>query len=176
MRRCPYPGHPIHQPDYPDLPGLPDLPDLPAQPFLVYLDVWERHSPTSRTRRSVRLPGWADTARAQIVWQVKVEPDIDACPSDAAWADQVAPGGRSTGDVENRHEESDVDGSTVPCTSSLNPNTAAPRTSYTGLRSTPAAPTAGRENDLQVVRENGSVVFPIRELNGGKATRKPGPG
>ena len=60
---------------YNSQPDCSDVPELPDDPYLVYLDVWERHLTHYETDvpiREVALNG-ADTAsRARLVWQVKV--------------------------------------------------------------------------------------------------------
>jgi len=60
--------------NYSTQPNPPDQPKLPAKPFLIYLDVWERHVTYIQddSIREVALGG-ADTAtRAQVVWQVRI--------------------------------------------------------------------------------------------------------
>ncbi len=49
--------------------------DLPAFPFLVYLDVWERHVTCIERPgiREVALDGPDTASRAEVVWQVKTE-------------------------------------------------------------------------------------------------------
>jgi hypothetical protein len=56
------------QPDYPAPPPLPDTP-----PYLVYLDVWERHVTYIQDDhiREVALGGPDTATRAKVVWQVK---------------------------------------------------------------------------------------------------------
>lgn len=53
---------------------FPNAPPLPGKPFLVYLDVWERHITCLQDEniREVALNGPDTTTRAQIVCQVKV--------------------------------------------------------------------------------------------------------
>lgn len=61
------------QVDYPLDPDHVPLDVLPGAPFLVYLDVWERHitSLEDDRLREVALGGPDTATRAQIVWQVK---------------------------------------------------------------------------------------------------------
>ncbi|BAZ11845.1 hypothetical protein NIES4071_36710 [Calothrix sp. NIES-4071] len=73
------------QPNYPF--NQDELPDLP---FLVFLDVWERHITYIEDEeiREVALGG-ADTAtRSQVIWQVKVEKldEVTSC-ADIKWND-----------------------------------------------------------------------------------------
>lgn len=53
---------------------------LPAPPYLVYLDVWERHVTALEDGqlREPALGGPDTTSRAQVVWQVRVQPLVDA--------------------------------------------------------------------------------------------------
>lgn len=53
-----------------------DPSELPEPPYLVYLDVWERHVSTLEddTIREVALGGPDTTSRRQIIWQVKAMP------------------------------------------------------------------------------------------------------
>jgi len=59
-------------------PPWTDPPELPAAPYLVYLDVWERHVDAIQddSLREVALGGPDTTSRAEVVWQVRaVEAD-----------------------------------------------------------------------------------------------------
>ncbi|MFE2124252.1 DUF6519 domain-containing protein [Rhodococcus aetherivorans] len=49
---------------------------LPEPPYLVYLDVWERHVTALEddTLREVALGGPDTTSRTQVVWQVRIDP------------------------------------------------------------------------------------------------------
>jgi len=49
---------------------------LPGKPYLVYLDIWERHvtSLEDDAIREVALGGPDTTTRAEVVWQVRVQP------------------------------------------------------------------------------------------------------
>jgi hypothetical protein len=70
------------QPDWPE-PG-----NLPGLPFLVYLDVWERHISCSQddSIREVALGGPDTATRAKLVWQVGVDPELTALPiKDQDW-------------------------------------------------------------------------------------------
>lgn len=66
----------FRQPDYPLDPANRDDDKLPDAPFLVYLDVWERHITAIEDPhiREVALGGPDTAARTRIVWQVKVKP------------------------------------------------------------------------------------------------------
>jgi hypothetical protein len=75
----------------PHYPLNQDQDKLPNLPFLVFLDVWERHITYTQDDeiREVALGG-ADTAtRSQVIWQVKVEKldkDVASC-TDINWND-----------------------------------------------------------------------------------------
>jgi hypothetical protein len=151
-----------------DYPGAPELPE---PPYLVYLDVWERHLTDIQEPeiREVALGGPDTATRAKIVWQVKVEPRIEGCLEGEKWmsfVDQWQPPNR--GLLKAGAREFEVDESTEPCN-------VPPESKYRGA-----------ENQLYRVeiheggpagtatfkwsRENGSVVFPILKLNGSETT------
>jgi hypothetical protein len=76
-----------------DYPLNEDQDELPDVPFLVYLDVWERHITYIENERIREVAlGGADTAsRSQVVWQVKVtelEAGITKC-TDIQWNNLV---------------------------------------------------------------------------------------
>ncbi|MEW5956510.1 MAG: DUF6519 domain-containing protein [Chloroflexota bacterium] len=78
-------GNPLDEVSYfeqNDYPLDRDEDKLPDPPFLVYLDVWERHltSLESPGIREVALGGPDTATRARIVWQVKVWPTSDQDP------------------------------------------------------------------------------------------------
>lgn len=82
---------------YPTWPDPPVVPDLPDAPYLVYLDVWERHVDAIQddSLREVALGGPDTTSRAEVVWQVRaVEADVTVqttCPKFplADWRDSL---------------------------------------------------------------------------------------
>lgn len=146
------------QPDY------PNPPDLPATPFLVYLDVWERHLSYIQAPRirEVALGGPDTATRSKIVWQVKAQADVEGCPDQETWQNLVRqwqPDYRGLLRAGVKQFEAD---SAEPCTVS-------PESKYRGA-----------ENQLYRVeiqnggsvgeatfkwsRENGSVIFPILKL------------
>jgi len=57
-----------------------ELEELAELPYLVYLDVWERHVSTIEddTIREVALGGADTTSRRQVIWQVRAMPWDDA--------------------------------------------------------------------------------------------------
>jgi uncharacterized protein DUF6519 len=163
----------------PSLPRDPKKEPLPGFPFLAYLDVWERHVTylVDDALREVALGG-ADTAtRAQVVWQVRVvdrtaddKPiprDSSADQLDALWKGWVS--AWQPQDRGHLKARAKLDGDpTDPCLAS------------------PGASYRGAENQLYRVeiqeqerkdgqttwltfkwsRENGAVVYPVRELQG----------
>ena len=153
------------QPDFPDPSQLPDL------PYLVYLDVWEWHLTYIQDPeiREVALGGPDTASRAKIVWQVKVEPKVNACPIEDKWPNLVAqwqPPNR--GMLKAGTKDFEVDESTEPCNVS-------PESKYRGKENQlyrVEIQTSGRAGKatFKWSRENGSVVFPILGLNGTEAT------
>lgn len=160
----------------------PKTDKLPNVPLLVYLDVWERHITylVDDGIREVALGGPDTATRAQVVWQVRV---TDQNPKDIVlnentefnekawpnWTEIWQPANRGSLKAKAK-----ADGDpTEPCMAS-------PEAGYRGL-----------ENQLYRVeiqwqertkegltswltfkwsRENGSVVFPLRDLEGWVAT------
>lgn len=148
----------LTQPDY------PNPPDLPASNFLVYLDVWERHLTYIQDPniREVALGGPDTANRSKIVWQVKVQENLEACPNEEQWRELLnewQPRNRGLLKAGVKQFEAD---SAEPCTTS------------------PESKFRGAENQLYRVeiqrggqvgdatfkwsRENGSVIFPILSL------------
>jgi hypothetical protein len=154
---------------------------LPEMPFLVYLDVWERliTSVEDDSIRDVALGGADTAARAQVVWQVKVTSkttDDKPIPADkpgngwSEWVEANWSGWRSLWQSDNRGQLK-------------------VRAKNAGAKSDDACITPpdaryrGAENQLYRVeihgggtaeggatwkwsRDNGSVIFPIRRLDG----------
>lgn len=175
------------QPDYP-LDPAEQADRLPDAPFLLYLDVWERHitSIEDPQIRDVALGGADTAARAKVIWQVKALPwsrlDLPfeaakvSCEnwimtqmimSNLRW-NLLTPG--PWGELEARAKVPDDDDK-QPCIIS------------------PEAKFRGAENQLYRVeihrggeaggpygatfkwsRENGSVVFPVRAVQGNTVT------
>lgn len=146
------------QPDYP----VP--PELPALPFLVYLDVWERHLTYLEAPmiREVALGGSDTSTRAKIVWQVKVWEQTGACPNPDEWAslvEQWQP--RNRGRLRAGVKEFEAE-STEPCNIS-------PESKYRGAenqlyRVEIHQGGAAGDTTFKWSRENGSVVFPILKV------------
>lgn len=152
------------QPDYP----LPST-ENPIS-GLVYLDVWERHITCIEddSIREVALGGPDTATRAKIVWQVKVDPKLTACPGDpAAWAaflNKYQP--RNRGWLRARAKQTSV--STDPCI-------ILPESSYRGAENqlyrieihTGNGPA---NSTFKWSRDNSSREFPIKSLVGSVAT------
>jgi len=168
----------FNQPDYPLDEAQDPLPDFP---FLVYLDVWERHITAiedPRIREVALGVGGPDTAtRAKLVWQVKTTgeaPDGSSVPVTRddveaywnQWVEQWQPTNR--GKLKAKAKE-DSDEDTDPCIIS-------PEARYRGVENQlyrveihkggrakgGGPPTA----TFKWSRDNGSVAFPIRDLDG----------
>jgi hypothetical protein len=154
----------FNQPDYFMDSGHDSLPDTP---YLVYLDVWERHM-TSMNRpllRETALGGPDTASRAQVVWQVKaLKPPtgFPSPPTPEAIA-EVVQNRKATQRPLMRSRVKPGDVSTTPCV--MPPSN--------GYR--------GRENQLYRIevhnggpadtatikwsRDNGSVMFPISAIS-----------
>ncbi|HEY9695873.1 MAG TPA: DUF6519 domain-containing protein [Trichocoleus sp.] len=63
----------------PDYPIEKDTHKLPNFPFLIYLDVWERHISyiEDKSIREVALNGLDTATRAKVIWQVKVSDTLE---------------------------------------------------------------------------------------------------
>ena len=146
-------------------------------PWLVYLDVWERHIVCNQDDdiREVAL-GWPDTAtRAKVVWQVKTtgaQPDspiqlTDFQTDDSAWSQYVAKNlqGDNRGLLKAQVQPQQT--STDPCTIS-------PQSKYRGpenqlYRVEIHSPNTSNSDTntpatFKWSRENGSVIFPILDF------------
>jgi hypothetical protein len=185
------------QPNYP-LP--PHSPQLPPPPYLVYLEVWERHK-TALEDPDIceKALGGPDTAtRAEVVWQVKVTDkgpegaDIPTNKDDVeaaweSWVKEWQPANRGT--LKARAKGA-PDGDSNPCAVS-------PEARYRGLenqlyrveihRCGVAAQPKDRPGTATVqqgitgdqeqasptfkwARDNGTAAFPIRDVDGNTVT------
>jgi hypothetical protein len=163
---------------------ITDTTDLDVETdYLVYLDVWERHITYLEDEdpqgdepgiREVALGGPDTTTRAQIVWQVKVEPDIHTCPVDdednKPWRellDKWQPACRLKARAKTPPGQDDTD----PCILS-------PEARYRGVENQlyrveihrGGKTWDGEESTKNVAatfkwsRDNGTVVFPIEKI------------
>jgi hypothetical protein len=160
------------QRDYPESENLPD-----KIPFLVYLDVWERHITWVQDDgiREVAL-GRLDTAtRAQLVWQVRAVREASGVgvvgeTKDAVmgqwqkWVSFWQPPNRGKLKARAKIEGDDT-----------NPCIASPEARYRGaenqlyrveIQAYEASPDGTKAVTFKWSRENGSVIFPIRDLRG----------
>ena len=191
------------QPFYPLSEDEADLP--PVGSLLVYLDVWEQHVTAVEDTgiREVALGGPDTTTRARVVWQVKVDDgeganlvlSLDSVKSNwKTWIERWQPTNRGLLVAKSREEPEEEDGNCV----------VPPEARYRGLenqlyrveihspgialgtaaepRSGPTTETAGedlaperRVATFKWSRDNGSVTFPIRALDGSVVTLE-GPG
>ena len=159
----------------PDLPNPPDLSKLLTPPNtsgLVYLDVWERLVTCLEDDaiREVALNGPDTSARARVVWQVKVLPNQGVCISPAQLSEMLQPWTR--GYLRARVSPAQI--STDPCTIS-------PTSQYRGAENqlyrveihtgnlafdsngNPIS-ASGVTPSFKWSRENGSVVFPVTKV------------
>ena len=174
----------FHQPDLP----APDK--LLDPPFLVYLDVWERHL-TAVEQPAIREPalglnGPDTTTRTQIVWQIRIIynlPDDLPIPTNAEDPEQIQAlrdAVREAWDSLLLERQPTNNGRLLAWTDPAGPDA-------TDLCiSAPTARYRGAENQLYRVeihtggkaetatfkwsRDNGSAVFPIAELHNNDAT------
>jgi len=165
--------------EQPDLALDPEQDELPDAPFLAYLDVWERHLNHLQVDgiREVALGGPDTASRAQVVWQVRVAEDLPegtrterAWPNAASWKKWVE--GRqpqNRGRLKAR-AKGDPD-STDPCLASpaaryRGPENQLYRVEIQWREPEPAPDSkATRALTFKWSRENGSVVFAIREFD-----------
>ena len=160
----------LTQPDYPAPATLEN-----NNTYLVYLDVWERHITYVEDDgiREVALGGPDTATRAKVVCQVKVEnelPDGIASISKnnvigdnwGKWVELWQPANRGQLKAKSKevsHQETD------PCITS-------PESRYRGAENQlyrveiHTGGKAGDEATFKCSRENGSVAFPIQELEG----------
>ncbi len=157
------------QPDLPDA-GIP----FDAKPYLVYLDVWERHITGAETDTLLADPalGQADTcSRSRIVWQARALA-LDAVPAKAdlfkttysAFLKALAlPGaGRLSARVD---KPADPDS---PCL-------LAPESRYRGIENQLYRVEIHKGGDQPTFvwsRENGSEIYPVTSISGTVVTLK----
>lgn len=149
------------QPDHQPKDGLAD-----ATQYLVYLDVWERHiSPVEDDAiREKALLGPDTATRAKVVWQVKVLPN----PAGETCKDLAATLGRPVAPLAKARVRP-----TVP---SADPCIQAPDARYRGAENqlyrveVHDGGKAGDGATFKWSRDNGSVIFPIVQMNGAVAT------
>jgi hypothetical protein len=175
--------------DYIPYSKQPDLPDaeLKAGTYLAYLDVWERHITCIEENRIREIAlGGPDTAtRAKIVWQVKTtdkRPDGNSIPTTMTrtevntlmpkWIDNWQPANHGQLKVKGKQPQKKI----------IEPCLISPDAKYRGAenhlyrvevhQSTPEENGNGNSDAATIKwsRDNGSVVFPIRTLQGNTIT------
>ena len=160
IKYCKQPHYPLH----PDQEKLPDL------PFLVFLDVWERHITYIQDEeiREVALGG-ADTAtRSQVIWQVKVEKlDKDATKcTDVDWKKLLEKWqSKNRGLLAAKAKETTEQNETC----SIKPDTRYRDKENQLYRVEIHANSTGTQT-FKWSRENGSVIFPIDADSGVEIT------
>lgn len=154
-------------------PDFPNVPTLPAAPYVVYLDVWERHvthlqdvDPVEGSIREVALGGPDTATRTRVVWQVRIEPGVADAAAARLWVAGLTSVRR--GELQAHAKETEPD--TDPCI-------VRPDARFRGAENQlyrveihdggPALATDGSPRaTFKWSRENGSVVFAIRAISG----------
>ncbi len=134
--------------------------------YLVYLDVWERHiSPVEDDDiREKALLGPDTATRAKVVWQVKVLPN----PDGATCEDLAA--------TLRRQNRPQAKARVKPIKPSADPCIQAPDARYRGAENqlyrveVHQGSEPGKTPTFKWSRDNGSVIFPIVQMNGAVAT------
>jgi len=157
-----------NQPDYP----VPDDEKLDDGDYLVYLDVWERHLTWQQypNMREIALGGPDTASRAKLLCQVKVDDEPPngvsmACPGDfetwEKWVEKWQPKNRGMLKAQARKPQVKEDD---PCDIS-------PESQYRGpenqlYRVEIHNPGEAGEATFKWSRDNGSVIYAIRSLQG----------
>ncbi len=179
------------QPDYPPFSDYNPNPIDEPGTYLIYLHVWLRHIThlEDEALREVALGGPDTTTRVKTVWQVKAKKTDLALYSDDGAANRVL--------KENYEQfEQELGDEIYPRSSFLKARAIIPRETVEPCRISPENRYRGAENQLYRVeihrgglafdaeannqtprpatfkwsRENGSVVFPIEDINGSVVT------
>lgn len=158
---------------------------LPKLPFLVYLDVWERHvtwfEEENENQISIResaLRGRDTTTRTQIIWQLRLltlnqdEPDTSTIDDSTSLAEWV----KSKLSTLPRLSSGLLRARTKPPDTDDNPCLISPESRYRGAenqlyrveihKSGEAKDGEAEAATFKWSRENGSVIFPIEEIGG----------
>jgi hypothetical protein len=158
---------------------------LPSFPFLVYLDVWERHVTYVEAGhiREVALGGPDTATRSQVVWQVKTwELTNDRLGKMPEWPGEGELAEDQLCEVVNEHWETAVDEWWPPSLGRLRAQTEKQNKATDPCITAPESRYRGAENQLYRVeihkggtaneaiykwsRDNGSIIFPIHMANG----------
>ncbi|HSS50920.1 MAG TPA: DUF6519 domain-containing protein [Thermoanaerobaculia bacterium] len=140
-------------------------------PFLVYLDVWERHVTfiEEGSIREVALEGPDTATRAQVAYRVRltstlpngeaIPPDVDVQKTFPAWVDVFQPPNRGG-----------LKAKTISSGDSTDPCVASPAAGFRGLENQlyrveiHTGGKAGAGATFKWSRDNGSVTFPIADI------------
>lgn len=144
-------------------------------PYLVYLEVWEQHVTYVQNEAiaEVALHGLDTTTRAKVEWRVRIKSSsltpADAQDSEKLVRDIMMPDKRAIPRLTAQARERTAEAAEAPCIVS-------PEARYRGTENQlyrveihcpgPANsnPQAAKRATFKWSRENGSVVFPIREI------------
>ena len=151
--------------------GFPFVKQLETGIHLVYLDVWERHITyiEDANIREVALGGPDTATRTKVVWQVKTE-KLDSStgcgdiqPSWSQLTEKWQP--KNRGLLKAKAKVGETTDSSDPCIID-------PTASYRGAENqlyrveVHTVSEDGKSATFKWSRENGSVIFPIRQLSG----------
>jgi hypothetical protein len=181
-RLCENPATNVHYFGQPSLLLDPEIDPLPRVPFLVYLDVWERHvsSIEDGSLREVALGGPDTATRAQMVWQVRVSNQVPVAgakfPETPAGVEKLWPDWVDAWQPANRGR---LQARAKPSGDPTDPCLASPDARFRGLANQlyrVEIHTGGKAGEVQTdgkvgegatfkwSRENGSVAFAIADL------------
>ena len=149
-----------------------DIDDIKSgNSYLVYLDVWERHLTYVEDdyMREVALGGPDTAARSKIVWRVKLketENTIDFKKNYQAFRDELGGLKKPGSGLLRARARKDENESEDPCL-------VLPQASYRGAENQLYRVEIHKEGNageatFKWSRENGAVIFPIREIAGTK--------
>jgi hypothetical protein len=175
--RCTNPEH-VTYCNQPGLPGCPPLDNKLRRPFLIYLDVWERHitDVEDDTIREVALLDADTCTRAKLVWQVRsfeLHEDDRSRKVDCGWVREEWPELVHHWQAGHRGRLRARAGRASD-NPSLEPTVVSPASSYRGpgnqlyrLEIHQGGTVAGGNNPtFKFSRENGSVIFPVLTVAG----------
>jgi hypothetical protein len=144
---------------------------LPDFPFLIYLDVWERHISAIEddSIREVALNGGDTATRAKVIWQVKVTDKLNASPEniDDEWKKLTTQWQLNRCKLKARSKQ--ASDSTSPCV-------IAPTSGYQGFENQlyrveiHQGGTVASGATFKWSRENGAIAFSILERQGNIVT------
>lgn len=161
-------------------PASPENKSLLTTPFLVYLDVWERHvtSIEDPDIREVALGGPDTATRAQVVCQVRVASLGEMQTTECTSFEESKPWRDIRGRLQPKNRGRLKVKSQEPSTESIDPCIISPESSYRGTENLlyrveihRGAKNARNEPPtFKWSRDNGSTIFPILSLAGNLVT------